>query len=216
MARPHLLPFTLVSIAALAACDRSESASAPASAGATAAAAPAAPAPSGASAAAPAASCPTGKWEYDYADMFLETLARNSSGARVVSERGKYICTFNGNERGSYVCETSEGGVENVFEAPTAGTALRITLKMNGRSSAEYEPAGPGRWKTTRADMSGLRVETKATLGGRDMPVPATNAFSGMDRPGTLFEYRCEGDVFKLKPIVEGMATDFITMKRVP
>ncbi|WP_437741159.1 hypothetical protein WMF39_36705 [Sorangium sp. So ce1504] len=112
MARPHLLPFTLVSIAALAACDRSESASAPA--------------------------------------------------------------------------------------------------------SAEYEPAGPGRWKTTRADMSGLRVETKATLGGRDMPVPATNAFSGMDRPGTLFEYRCEGDVFKLKPIVEGMATDFITMKRVP
>ncbi|WP_437710642.1 hypothetical protein WMF45_37340 [Sorangium sp. So ce448] len=213
MARPHLLPFTLVSIAALAACDRSEPASAPASAGATATAAPA---PSGASAAAPAASCPTGKWEYDYADMFLETLARSSSGARVVSERGKYICTFNGNERGSYVCETSEGGVENVFEAPTAGTALRITLKMNGRSSADYEPAGPGRWKTTRADMSGLRVETKATLGGRDMPVPATNAFSGMDRPGTLFEYRCEGDVFKLKPIVEGMATDFITMKRVP
>ncbi|WP_437587505.1 hypothetical protein [Sorangium sp. So ce1000] len=216
MARPPLVPFTLVSMAALAACNRSESTNAAPSASATAATAPAAPAPGGAAAVAPAGSCPAGKWEYDYADQFLETLARNSSGARVVSERGKYICTFNGNERGSYVCETSEGGVENVFEAPTAGMALKITIKMNGRSSADYEPAGPGRWKTTRADMSGLRVETKATLAGRDMPVPATNAFSGMDRPGTIFEVRCEGDVLKLKPIVEGMTTDFITMKRVP
>ena len=134
----------------------------------------------------------------------------------MVSERGKYICTISGNERGTYSCETSEGGVENVFEAPTAGMALNITIKMNGRSTAEFEPAGPGRWKTTRADMSGLRIETKANLAGREIPAPPTNAFSGMDRPGTIFEYRCEGDVLKLKPVVEGVTTDFITMKRVP
>jgi hypothetical protein len=46
--------------------------------------------------------------------------------------------------------------------------------------------------------------------------MPAFNALPGMDRAGTIFEYRCEGDVFKLKPIVAGVTTDYITMKRVP
>lgn len=168
----------VVSVLSLAACRSESREAAPASASSASAssasalgATTATPAPS----AAPAASCPAGKWEYDYADQFLETLARNSSGARVISEKGKYICTFSGTERGSYVCETSEGGVENVFEAPTAGMTMQMTVKMNGRSSAEFESAGPGRWRTTRADMSGLRVETKATLGGRDMPMPAFN-----------------------------------------
>jgi hypothetical protein len=64
--------------------------------------------------------------------------------------------------------------------------------------------------------MSGLRVETKATLAGREIPIPGFNAFPGMDRPGTILEYRCEGNLFKLKPIVEGVTSDFLTMKRVP
>ena len=160
-------------------------------------------------------SCPTGKWKYDYEDQFLETLSKNSPGARVVSEKGDYTCTITGNERGSYVCTASEGGVENVFEAKMGGMAMKVTVTMDGTSSADFESAGPGKWKITRVDMSGFRTTTKATVAGREMPMPAVNAFQGMDRPGTIFEYRCEGDVFKMKPIVEGVTTDFITMKRV-
>jgi hypothetical protein len=206
MIRASQLAFVLVvSGPALTFCKRPEAGPAPA----------ASASPENAEAIAAPGSCPAGKWEYDYKDQFLETLARNSSGAKVVSERGKYICTVTGNERGSYVCAASEGGVENVFEAPTAGMALKVTVTMKGSSSADFEPAGPGKWKTTRVDMSGFHMETKATLAGREMPMPAVNAFQGMDRAGTVFEYRCEGDVFKLKPIVQGVTTDFITMKRV-
>jgi hypothetical protein len=164
-----------------------------------------------------AQTCPAGKWEYDYSDQFLETLTRNSPGARVVSERGKVICTITAAERGSYNCETSEGGVENVIEAPTGPMPMKVTVRLNGKTSVDVESAGPNKWRTTRADMSNLRVETKASIGGRDMPMPAFNAFPGMDRAGTILEYRCEGDsTLKLKPIVEGMASDYATLKRVP
>ena len=217
MLRFPLIVVVLAALApALASCKRSETGAAPA-AGASAgnAALGAAPGVSAPTVEASAKSCPAGKWEYDYKDQFLETLARNSSGARVVSERGKYICTITGNERGSYVCAASEGGVENVFEAKTAGLPMKVTVTMKGSSSADFEPAGPGQWKTTRVDMSGFQMATKASLAGREIPMPASNAFQGMDRAGTVFEYRCEGDVFKLKPIVAGVTTEFITMKRV-
>ena len=213
MIRSLLIPVVaLASASSLSACRRSETGASPTgSASAGSAPLTAASTPSAAT-----GSCPAGKWEYDYADQFLETLSRNTPGLRVVSERGQFICTITGNERGSFTCAASEGGVENVFEAPTAGMAMKVTVKMNGSSSADFEPAGPGKWKTTRADMSGLRVETKATLAGRDLPIPAFNAFPGMDRPGTILEYRCEGNQLKLKPIVEGVTTDFLTMKRAP
>jgi hypothetical protein len=208
MIRPSPLPFVvLLSASTLASCRRSETGAAPD------ASTPTATAPV---AAAAAGTCPAGKWKYDYTDQFLESLARNSAGARVVSERGEYVCTVTGNERGSYTCVASEGGVENVFEAPMGGMTMKVTVKMNGSSSADFEPAGPGKWKTTRVDMSAFRMETKASLAGREMPMPAANAFPGMDRPGTILEYRCEGDVLKLKPIVDAMAIDFVTLKRVP
>lgn len=210
--------FGIVTTLALPACRRSETTAEGAASSNPAPAAPPAVA-SAAAAVAPApaaAGCPAGKWLYDYGDQFLETLARNSPGARVVSERGSYTCTINGTERGSYTCETSEGGVENVIEAPTGPVPLKVTVKMAGRSSVDFEPAGPGRWRTTRADTGGLRVETKATIGGRDMPMPAFDAFPGMDRAGTILEYRCEGDTLKIKPVVDNVVTDFATLKRVP
>ncbi|HVJ18885.1 MAG TPA: hypothetical protein VM686_25870 [Polyangiaceae bacterium] len=208
----------LAVVSSLAACRRSEPTadSAPSATAAVTVAAATAAVPSAAAPSAAAGSCPAGKWEYDYADQFLETIARNSPGARVVSERGKYVCTISGSERGSYVCQTSEGGVENAFEVPTGPATLKVTIKMNGTSRAEFESAGPGRWRTTSADMSGLRVETKTTLAGRDMPMPAFNAFPGMDRAGAILEYQCEGETLKIKPIVEGAVTDFVHMKRVP
>jgi hypothetical protein len=199
----------VVSTSTLASCRRPETGAAPAGS-ASAAAAP------GAATSVASKSCPAGKWKYDYKDQFLETLSRNTSGARVVSEKGEYVCTINGNERGSYVCAASEGGVENVFEAPMGAMAMKVTVKMKGSSSADFEPAGPGKWKTTRVDMSGLQMESKATIAGREVPMPGASAFPGMDRPGTVLEYRCEGDVLKLKPVVAGVTTDFITMKRVP
>ncbi len=164
---------------------------------------------------APDAICPEGKWSYDYADHFLETLARNSPGARVASKRGGFICTIAGTERGSYICQTSAGGVENVIEAPSGAAPLRVTVKMNGSSNVDFESAGPGRWRTTRADNTTLHTEISATVAGREAPMPAFNAFPGMHRAGTILEYRCEGDTLKIKPIVEGAVTDYATMKRV-
>jgi hypothetical protein len=182
MVRTSLIPFiVMVSASTLASCRRSETGAAPSASAA---------APAGSAPLAAARGCPAGRWKYDYKDQFLETLTKNSSGARVVSERGEYVCTITGNERGSYACAASEGGVENVFEAPMGGMAMKVTVKMSGSSSADFEPAGPGKWKTTRVDMSGFRMETKATLAGREMPMPAFNALPGMDRAGTIFEYR--------------------------
>ena len=81
--RASLLPFVVVvSTSLLASCRRSETGTAP-TASASAAAAP------GAATSAGGKSCPAGKWKYDYKDQFLETLSRNSSGARVVSEKGE-------------------------------------------------------------------------------------------------------------------------------
>lgn len=41
------------------------------------------------------------------------------------------------------MCEKSEGAVENGFEAPTAGVALKLTVSRNDRWSAEFGPGGP-------------------------------------------------------------------------
>jgi len=202
----------LVGFAAIAGCERAE---APPGAGASAAVAVGASAPVGRASAEPEAVCPAGKWYYDYADHFLETLAGNSPGARVVSERGSFICTISGTDHGSYLCRTSAGGVENVIEAPSGPAPLLVTVKMNGSSSVDFVSEGPGRWLTTRADNTALHTEIKATLGGRDFPVPAFNSFPGMARAGTVLEYRCEGDKLLIKPIVEGAVTDYARMKRV-
>src|SRR5687768_3339090 len=108
------------------ACRRKDDATPPSSSSATAAvsAVTAPPAPSAAAGVA-TGSCPEGRWEYDYSDQFLEALIRTSPGARVVSERGSFVCTFKGSASGSVVCETSAGGVENVFEAPAGGMPLK-------------------------------------------------------------------------------------------
>ncbi len=211
----RVLLAAVLALPAAAGCHRSETATdlAPSASAATligGALVPSARAP-----AAPAAICPAGKWSYDHADHFLATIARNTPGARVVSERGAFVCTIAGTERGSYICQTSAGGVENVIEAPSGPEPLRVTVKMNGSSNVDFESAGQGRWRTTRADNTTLRTEIRATVGGREVPMPAFNAFPGMDRAGALLEYHCEGDTLKIKPIVEGAVTDYATMKRV-
>jgi hypothetical protein len=197
------------------ACDRSEAAGDPTQTSASTAAIvasgsiPAALAPS-----VEGATCPEGRWEYDYSDRFLESLA-NSANSRVVRERGKFICTISGRQRGSYVCEVTEGGVENVFEANTGGPTMTVTIRMNGRSKVDFEPAGPNRWRTTQSELSTLEIKASATVAGRTMPMPAMNLFPGFDRAGTILEYRCEGETLRLKPEVEGLNTDWAVLKRI-
>jgi hypothetical protein len=192
----------------LAACNRSDAAPS----GGAPSASPAQQAP----ATAPSQTCPIGRWEYDYADQFLESLTRNMPGAEVVREKGKFICTISGTERGSYVCEVTEGGVENVFEARTAAGLMQITMTIRGRSKVDFEPAGPNRWRTTQSDMRGLDMQTTATLGGRSLPMPAAQSLiPGFDRAGTILEYQCAGETLRLKPQIEGVTTDWANLKRV-
>jgi len=176
---------------------------------ASAAAVPTAAAPT------PSGPCPEGRWKYDYKDRFLETLA-HSGQSRVVSERGEFTCTITGRERGSYVCETSAGGVENVFEAATAGGPMVVSIKLNGRSKTDFESAGPNRWRSTQADLGGLTMQASATIAGRTLPMPAFNLLPGLDRPGTVLDYQCDGDTLKLKPQIEGTPTEWLHLKRVP
>lgn len=193
-----------------------------ASARASAAPAPAAgaAAPAAGAAASPAAaggSCPEGRWEYDYGGHFLESLAQNSPGARVVEKHGHFVCTITGRERGRYECTTSAGGVKNVFEVNAGALPMRVTVELKGTTKATFESAGPNKWKTTSADLDGLQVTTKATLGGREVPMPGQESMAmlGLDQPGTVLDWKCDGGVLQLKPLVEGIQTGGMTMRPI-
>jgi hypothetical protein len=218
-----IVRFAILS-AALAACDAKEASPSASGASAEAPGASASPAaaatePASAAAAAPAAAgtCPEGRWEYDYSDQALESMAANTPGLRVVKEKGTITCTFRGREQATVTCEASEGGVENVMEATIGGAGkMTVAVTITGKATTEFEKAGPTRLKTTKSDLGSLKVQASATIGGNTVPVPALDLLPGWDKAGTIIDYVCEGDTLKLKPQVAGLKNDWQHLKRVP
>lgn len=171
-------------------------------------------------AAAPAAAaatgeCPVGKWEYDYSDRFLESLLKNSPGMKVTKKSGRVLCTITGKEKGSYDC-TAQDGVQTVLTAElSGGLQMEVSVGVKGNSHVDFVAAGPGKWKTTRADMSGLQIDGVTKLNGKEIPLPDLELFPGLNRAGTEFEWRCEGSKLKWRPQVAGLDADWATMTRV-
>lgn len=158
--------------------------------------------------------CARGRFRYDYDDRFLESLLKMTPGAKVTKTEGSFVCAI---DDAKWLCETSEGGVVNQFEATVGGKSMVMTLTMKGRSTIQYTPEGPGRFRTTATDMSGLALEMSATVGGKKMPMPSPSGTTvpGVLQANTLVEYRCEGDTLRWKPVLPGVEADWATLKRV-
>jgi hypothetical protein len=160
--------------------------------------------------------CPKGTWVYDLSDRYMESVAANAPDLEVKSKKGSLICTISDNTKGSFDCAAEEGGVSYTFESRVAGMTMQMNIDISGNSKAKFEASGGSRMKIVEIDTKNLDVDSKMTLNGKSMPVPNLDLFPGLDKAGGEFEYQCEGDTLKWKPVAQGLKTDWAHMKRAP
>jgi hypothetical protein len=185
-----------------AATDEPTSAASSAAPAAGMASAPA-PEATGAEPASLNAKCPAGRWSYDYSDQALELMMKSLAGAKVVKKEGSFLCTVSEGAEGSVVCETQGKPVENVVETNQAGMKMIISVTIDGKASTQFALIDGGRMKVISSDTSKLKIGTKVTLAGKQMPFPADKLISIFGKPESTLSYKCEDGKLFIKPQID-------------
>jgi hypothetical protein len=203
--RPEVLGAVTLLVALLAckskssATDKSASETKPAApaAGTASAAAPEAPATA---AAGSNAKCPAGRWSYDYSDQALELMMKKVAGAKVVKKEGSFICNVSEGAQGTIVCETQGKPVENVVETNQAGMKMIISVTIDGKATTQFTLVDAQHMKVVSSDTSKLKIGTKVTMGGKDIPFPTEKMVSIFGKPESTFSYKCEEGKLFIQP----------------
>jgi hypothetical protein len=162
-----------------------------------------APEARGTVAASPNGTCPAGRWSYDFSDQVLETMMKNVAGAKVLKKEGSFICNVSTGAQGTVVCETQGKPVENVVEANQAGMKMVIAITIQGKAATQFALLDAQHMKILSSDASQLKISTKLTLGGAQMPFPTDKLMTIFGNPESTLGYKCEGGKLFLKPGVD-------------
>ena len=178
------------------------------------------PSSTGAAALSPAAAnlsakCPAGRWSYDYADQALEVMMKNAADAKVLKEAGSFICTVSEGTDGTVACETQGQPVENVVEANQSGMKMIISVTIDGKASTRFRLLDSQNMKVASSDTRGLRIDTKVTLGGREIPFPTNELIGIFGKADSTLAYKCESGKLYLKPQVDGLETTWQELEPV-
>jgi hypothetical protein len=149
------------------------------------------------------AKCPAGRWSYDYSDQALEAMMKNVAGAKVVKEEGAFICTVSEGTQGMITCDTQGKPVQNIVETNQAGLKMTISVTIDGKAVTQFKLLDAQRMQVVSSDTSGLKIGSKVTLGGKEIPFPTDRLLSIFGKPESTLGYKCEGGKLFIKPQLE-------------
>lgn len=160
--------------------------------------------------------CPGGKWHYAFGDMFLKTLVENNmKGAKLVKNEGQYVCELPKQKSGKATCEAVGGPVVTEVAVDQAGLAMTVRVEISGKSILDAEIT-EDKITFKNGDLKDLKMKVHATVGGQKIPFEADKFLSMVPSDDSQMAYECSGDSLKLKMEVEGVVTDWQTLKRIP
>jgi hypothetical protein len=139
------------------------------------------------------ASCPAGKWEFNYSDHTLQGLLENFSDAKLVTAEGKFVCDITAGQQGTMTC-SSLTPIHNVISLSQSGMALTVDLKLSGRSSLQFTLLEGDTFRIESTDMSELNIDVNATIAGQKIPFEAKELVQLFGEEKSVTSYKCEGD----------------------
>ena len=161
------------------------------------------------------ASCPAGRWLYDYSDGALESLMASFPNAKMLEKEGSFLCTVSEGNAGTVQCVT-QGRIRNLMSVRQAGLPMSVDVTMEGSTSMKFTLTGDGKMMVTDSDSSGIKIEAKATVAGKSIPFPMDRALNMFGDVNTVTSYKCEGGNLMLKHKVRETETPWHTLTPSP